>query len=83
MRPYQAVNAVLGIDFHQEVDVFGHDFQFKNLGTRFSTDALDNLFKPGIHSADQDRASILWTPDNVILARVDHVVIRFVADGVL
>ena len=83
MRPHQAVNAVLGIDFHQEVDVFRHNFQFKNLGTRFSTHALDNLFKTRIDSSDQHRTSILGTPDNVIFAGVDHVVIRFVSDGVL
>jgi hypothetical protein len=49
----------------------------------FSTDDLDNLFKPVINAVDQHRASILRTPDNVIFTGVDHVVIRFVVDGVL
>jgi hypothetical protein len=76
------VIAVLGIDFHQEVDVFGHDFQFENLGTRFSTDALNNLFKPVVNVVDQHRSPVLGTSDNVIFAGVDHVVIRFVVNGV-
>jgi hypothetical protein len=58
----------LGIDFHQEVHVFRHDFQFQNLGTRFSTDALNNLFKPVVNAIDQHRAAVLRTPDNVIFA---------------
>jgi hypothetical protein len=76
------VNTVLGIDFHQEVHVFGHDFQFKDLGIMFRTDALDNLFKSRIDPIDEDRAPILGTPDHVIFTGVNHVIIRFVADGV-
>jgi hypothetical protein len=55
--------------------VFGHDFQCKNFGIRFSADALNNLFKAFINAIDQHRAPILWTPGNVIFAGVDHVVI--------
>ena len=77
------MDAVLRIDFDQEMHVFRHDFQFENLDMMFSTDDLDNLFKPVINAVDQHRASILRTPDNVIFTGVDHVVIRFVADGVL
>ena len=76
------MNAVLGSDFHQEVHMFGHDFQFKNLGMRFSTDALNNLCKPVVNAIDQHRAAVLWAPDNVIFAGVDYVVIRFVLNGV-
>jgi hypothetical protein len=81
-RTHQAVNTVLGIDFHQEVDVFGHDFQFKNLGIRFSADALNNLFKPVVNAIDQHSASVLGTPDNVIFTGVDHVVVRFVLNAI-
>jgi hypothetical protein len=78
----QAMNPVLGIDFHEEMHVFRHDCEFKNLGIMFSTDNLYNRFKPGIDARNQYRTSILRTPDHVIFAGVDHVVIRFVTDGV-
>jgi hypothetical protein len=76
------MDTVLGIDFHQEVNVCGHDFQFKNLGIRFSTDALNNLFEPVINAIDQYRAAVLGTPDNVIFAGVDHVVVRLVLNSI-
>jgi hypothetical protein len=77
------MNAVLGIDFHQEVDVCGHDFEFKNLGIGFSTDALDNLLESSIHTVDQHRTAVLRTRDNAIFAGVNHVVVGLVTDGVL
>ena len=77
------MDTVLRIDFHKEVDVFWHDFQFDKLGKRCSTYVLDNLFKSDVNSADQHRTAVLWTPYNVILARVNHVMVRFVADGIL
>ena len=58
--------------------MFGQDFQFKNLGIRFSADDLNNLFEPGIHTADQYRTAVLWTPYNMIFTGVNNVVIRFV-----
>ena len=77
------MDTVLWVDFHQEVDVCWHDFKFEKLCAEFSTDALDNLFKPGIHPRDQHGTAILRTPDNMVFAGVDNVVIRFVLDGVL
>src|SRR5713101_7784455 len=79
---YQAMNAVLRIDFHQEMHVIGHDFQLEQLCMRFGADTLYNIFKPGIHSSDQDATTILRTPHNVVFAGVDNVIIRFVADGI-
>lgn len=77
------MNAVLGIDFYQEMNVFRHNLQFKDFGIQFCTGALYNIFKPGINPIDQYRSSIFRTPDNVIFTGVHHVVIRFITDGVL
>ena len=63
------------IDFHKEVDVFRHDFQFDKLSKGFSTYVLDNLFKSDVNPADQNGTAILGTPYDVILARVDYVII--------
>ncbi len=71
----QAMDTVLWIDFPQEVDMFRHDFQFNKLGTAFSTYVLDNLFKSDVNPADQHGTAVLGTPYDVILARIDHVII--------
>ena len=76
------MDTVLRIDFHKEVDVFRHDFQFDKLGKRFSAYVLDNLFKSDVNPVDQHSTAVFWTPYNVIFARVDHVIVRFIADGV-
>jgi len=69
------MDTVLWIDFPQEVDMFRHDFQFNKLGTAFSTYVLDNLFKSDVNPADQHGTAVLGTPYDVILARIDHVII--------
>src|SRR5262245_1853853 len=58
-RTDQAMNAVLGVNLHEEMDVFRHSFQFQNLGMEFSTHALDNLFKTYINPVDQHGTTIL------------------------
>jgi hypothetical protein len=75
------MDTVLRIDFHQEMDMIGHDFEFKNLSSRFADDLVNNVLKSDINAMNEDRASILRAPDNVILARVGDVVIRFVGDS--
>jgi len=76
------MDAVLRINFDQEMDMVWHNFEFEQVGSQFDTNALDNLFKTGIHAADQDASAILRAPYNVVFAGVDNVIIRFVADGV-
>ena len=44
-----------------------HDFQLENLGFRFSTDGLNNLFEPGINAANQHATSVLRAPYNFAL----------------
>ncbi len=62
------MNAVLRINFYQEMHMFWHHFQFEHIRSRFSTHSLDNLFKAHINPVDQDLATILRTPDNVVFA---------------
>jgi len=69
------MNPVLGIDFHQEMHMLRHDFQFENLGSRFSTDVLNNLFEPNIDAVDQHGTAILRAPHYVVFARVDNILI--------
>src|SRR5205085_6870221 len=72
---HQTMNAVLRVHFHEEMHVLWHDVQFQTLGIRFSAYPLDNLFKTVVKTVDQHGTAVLRTPDNVIFAGVDHVVI--------
>jgi hypothetical protein len=76
------MNAILGIDFHEQVHVFRQDFHLKQLGSRISTDLLYNLLEPAIHAVDQDGSPILRTPDDVVFTGVHHVAIGFIGDRI-
>jgi hypothetical protein len=64
------------------MDMIGHDFQLQQLCPYVSTDLGNNRFETHVNPIDKYRTAILGTPDDVILARVHDVVIRFVLDGV-
>src|SRR5262249_22713121 len=67
-RTDQTMNAVLGIDFHEEMYMLGHDVQGQNVSTRFFADSLYNLFESSIDAVEKNGTAILWTPNNVIFA---------------
>jgi hypothetical protein len=69
------MNTVLWVNFDQEVYVIGHNFQPQQLGTRFSTDALDNLFKARINLVDQHWTAVFRTPYYVVFARVNDIIV--------
>ncbi len=69
------MNPVLGIDFHEEMHVIRHDLQFEKLCTRCCTDIAYNRLETDINPVDQYGTAILWTPDNVVLTRVDDVIV--------
>jgi hypothetical protein len=77
-EPHELRNAELWIDFAKQVNVIRHDFQFKDLGLCIYRDPVDDLFKPNCDGIVQYLATIFRTENDVILARVHDVSIRFV-----
>jgi hypothetical protein len=69
------MNAVRGINIHEQLDVVGHDFQLQHLCPYFRTDLGNNRFKTHVNPINEYRSAVLWTPDDVIRARVHDVVI--------
>src|SRR5579859_1602134 len=72
------MNAKLRITFNQQMNMIGHDFQTHDLCLMFLANFCDDLFEPFVYPAYQDFASILWTKDHMVLARVVDIPIRFV-----
>jgi hypothetical protein len=69
------MNAVLRINFDQEVYVIRHDFHAEDLCMTCITDILDKLFKTRINAVDQHGTAVFRTPDHVVCARVNDVVV--------
>ncbi|CAO3363137.1 hypothetical protein [Azospirillum melinis] len=56
--------------------VVWHHFHFDQLGARLFAHASDDLLQPPVYRIDQHRATVLWAPDCMVLARIDDVVVR-------
>jgi len=72
------MNPKLRIDFNQKMNVIRHHFHFDQLASGIIGDTLQDDFQSGIYAFDQNFPSIFWTPNDVVLARVDYVSIVFV-----
>jgi putative transposase len=86
------VDAELRVDTNEQVDVVWHGLDFHELGSYVIADLLDDLNKPLVHwswvatdwrvgdgrvLARDDAATVLGAPDDVEIAAVDHVLVRF------
>ncbi len=78
-----AVDTKLRIYLKEQMHMVGHDFQPKDVALEFRTDALDEVFQAARNLLDKYRSTVLRAPHNMVLARVDHVVIGLVPDGIL
>ena len=56
----------------------GHDFHLYDVDMVFAADFLYELLQAQIDTVDQDLTAIFWTPDYMILAGVNHIVIAFI-----
>ncbi len=54
-----------------------HDFQFQNFSKCLADHFLQDFLKSGVYTVNQHGTTIFGTPDNVVLTRVDNVVVRF------
>jgi hypothetical protein len=77
-QPNKLRDPELGIDFAQQVNMIRHDFQFNNLGLGVDGNLVDDFFTSNRDSFVQYLATIFRTENDVVLARVHDVSIRFV-----
>jgi hypothetical protein len=67
------VDAQLRIDITQNMDVVGQDFQFENIHSQIVGDLANDFLQANVYAIDKHFPTILWTEDNVVLAREEDV----------
>ena len=68
----------LRIDFHEQLDVIGHDFEFDQLGSGLGDDIPKDFLEPFVRTGSQDRTPELRAPHDVVLAGIDDGPVAFV-----
>lgn len=75
---YKPMYSVLRVALNQQVNMVWHCFHFNDFTKPFSTNLVNDLLQPRFHITTNYIASVLWAPDDVILARIRDVIVRFV-----
>ena len=75
----QSVNAELRVYFDQQMHVVWHDFESDDFRLIAKTDFVQQMLEPEGDFIHKNGATIFRSPDNMILAAVHDVVVRFVA----
>jgi hypothetical protein len=75
--------AVLRVHCHEEMSVRWHDCECQHLGIRCGPEALDNLLKTPGNARYQHGTALRGTPDNVLCAGGNHVVLECVVEGIV
>ena len=72
------MDAELGIDLDEQVDVIRHDLEFDQFGSRLVGYGLDDRLEPFVYPIDQDRTTKLGAPHDVVLAGIDDVSVALI-----
>jgi hypothetical protein len=79
----ELVDSELRINLDEQVDVVWHDLDLDQFGFGLRHDFGDDCLEPGVDLIDQDGATKLRTPDDVVLAGVDDVSIALVSHALI
>jgi hypothetical protein len=72
------MHSILRIDFAEHVDMIGHHLHFEDFGAMLFGGIEDNPFQPLVDAIYQHGAAVFRAPDDVIFARINHVVVALV-----
>jgi hypothetical protein len=72
------MDSELWITFNEQMDMIWHDLSDENFGLMLLTDFKNDLLQSFCYALDERLAPIFGTPDDMILARVVDVPVRFV-----
>ena len=70
------------INLDKKVDMIGHHFQFDHFDLSRVCCLADERFQPSIYRLDEYGTPVLRAPNDVVLARIHHVVVAFVVHQV-
>ena len=71
----QAVNSKLRVNLDQQVNVVGHNFSGDNFSPKFRAGFRQNGSQSRRNFVNQNFAAVLRAPDDVVLTRIDHIVV--------
>ena len=64
--------------FDEQVDRIRHHLRFEDLGVALGGGPPKDALQPFFHVSHQNAAPVFGAPDNVVLARINHVVVALV-----
>ena len=67
-QPDQPMITELRIDFHQKMQMVGHDLKFKDVRPMLRRRFVDQFLEPNVGAVHQDFTSIFRAPDDVVFA---------------
>jgi hypothetical protein len=76
--PYQPMHSVLRVYLDKQVDMIGHHFQFDDFASPRRRSFENQGFETPIDGLYQNRSPVFRTPNNVIFARINHVIVALV-----
>ncbi len=68
----------LRVNFAKQMNMLRHDLQFDNLAFRFCRNLVNNNLEPSSNGIIEHFSTILRAENNVVLARVHDILVRFV-----
>jgi hypothetical protein len=72
----QPMDAKLRLYLDQYVDMIRHGLNLDEVSAKFFSYALQDGLEILLNSPTHDTSPVFWAPDNVVLARVDHIPVR-------
>jgi hypothetical protein len=72
------MDAELRVYFHQKMHMVWHNLQGDDFRFEAQAGFSDDVPQPELDFIHQHGAPVLWAPDDVVLAGVDNIAVRFV-----
>lgn len=79
----ESVDTELWIDFHQDVDMVGHNLYFKKIGARLGCNLTDNLLESSVYTTHEHRSPKLGAPHDVVFAGIDDASVALVLHALI
>ena len=79
---HRAVDAQLGVNRQEQVDVVGHDLHLGDLETELVGDFLRDLLEALVDSVHEDGPTVLRAEDHVVVAGENYVAVTLVLHGI-
>ena len=74
----RTMDAKLRVYLHEQMHMIWHDLHLNDINAQLSASFKNQFFQPDINAIDQNLTAIFWTPNHMIFAGVEHIVVRLI-----